>query len=90
MRITARMFVAATLLIIWVLAPPLAAASGACIAMSGVCEGPCGAASCTTVIRVASGVLPAVADVIGRALDSFPSAPLRLPDLPPRSPLLLA
>lgn len=90
MRTTARMFVVVALSIVWVLAPPLAAASGACIAMSGVCEGPCGAASCTTVIRVASGVLPAVADLIGRVPDSLRSAPLRLPDLPPRSLLLLA
>lgn len=87
---TARTFVIAALVIVWVLAPPLAAASGACIAMSGVCEGPCGAASCTAVIRVTSTVLPHVADVIGAAPDSFCSAPLRLPDLPPRSPLPLA
>lgn len=87
---TARTFVITALLVVWVLAPPLAAASGACIAMSGGCEGPCGAASCTTVIRVTSAVLPPVADVVGAAPDSFRSASLRLPDLPPRSPLPLA
>jgi hypothetical protein len=85
-----RAVVVAILLILVALAPPLAAASDACMAMSGVCEGPCGVASCSTVVRAPDGILPVTAATITPAPDQFPSAPLRLPDLPPRPHLHLA
>lgn len=78
------------LAVLWVVAPPLAAASDACMVMSGVCEGPCGSASCTDVIRVPQAMLPLAAHLVAQAPDGFPSAPLRVPDLPPRPQLPLA
>jgi hypothetical protein len=79
-----RTLVILVVLAIWVIAPPLAEASGACVGMSGMCEGPCATASCTGVLRVADAILPPVADIVAQARDQSPSAPLRLPDLPPR------
>lgn len=90
MRQTSRTILVVMLAILWIVAPPLAAASDACMAMSGVCEGPCGAASCSTIIRGPAAILPITADIVAQAPDEFPSAPLRILDLPPRPRLLLA
>ena len=75
--------------VVWVLAAPLASATGACAAMSGLCEGPCGAASCA-VIAPSMAVLTVVDRLPAETSDGFPSASLRLPELPPRSLLLSA
>jgi len=80
-----RAAVVVVLAILSVLAPPLAAASGACVAMSGACEGPCGTALCGGLVRAPDGILPIAAERLVHAPDPFPSAPVRLPDLPPRS-----
>jgi hypothetical protein len=90
MGTTPRTVLIVALLMAWVLMPSLAIASGACMTMGGMCEGPCGAASCAVVICVSGLVLPAVSDAITPAPDQFSSVPLRLPELPPRSHLLLA
>ncbi len=69
---------------VWVLAAPLASATGACAAMSGLCEGPCGAASCS-VTAPSIAVLTVVDRLLDELSDRFPSASIRLPELPPRS-----
>ncbi len=74
---------------VWVLAAPLASATGACAAMSGLCEGPCGAAACSVTVPPTT-VLTVVDRLLAQTPDGFPSALLRLPELPPRSLLLFA
>lgn len=74
---------------VWVLAAPLASATGACAAMSGPCEGPCGAAACSVTVPP-TAVLTVVDRLLAQAADRFPSASIRLPELPPRSLLLFA
>jgi len=88
MRAVARTILVVMVLAVWVLAAPLASASGACAAMGGMCEGPCGAASCGSPMLVTETVLPLAASLIVLASDRAPSAVVRLPDLPPKSPLL--
>jgi hypothetical protein len=87
MRGLARTIVVAVVLAAWVLAAPLAAASGACAAMSDMCEGPCGTASCVPGVRVPATILPLAASLGLPAADHAPSAAVRLPDLPPKPPL---
>ena len=73
------------LLGIWILAVPLAEATGACPAMSGACEGPCGTTVGILAAPSTTAVLPLVDRFPLQAAEHFPSAPARLPDLPPKS-----
>lgn len=82
--------VAVLTVIVWVLSAPLAMASGDCMAMGADCEGPCGASSCAVAGPISDGIVPAVAGVPQRTATRFPSAPLTLPEPPPRSTLLSA
>lgn len=86
-----RTVVVFAMLLVWVLAVPLASATGACAAMGGMCEAPCGANSCAVVMmRATATILAVVGRLPVQAPDRFPSASLRLPELPPRSLLLSA
>jgi hypothetical protein len=85
-----RVVVALLAVFLLVLSGPLAMASGGCMAMGADCEGPCGVSSCATAGPVMGEIVPPVARVAFGAALGFPSAALDLPDLPPRSILLLA
>ena len=73
------------MLVIWMLAPALVSAAGLCATMSGPCEGPCGAASCTPRVMPSVVALTMVELLPVRPSDGFSSATLRLPEVPPRS-----
>ena len=78
-----------TLLVLWVVAGPLAAAFGPCAAMGDMCEGPC-AAGLTAPAPPASGLaLPLVDGVWHRPAEPAPAGVLRAPEPPPK-PLLSA
>jgi len=86
----ARTVLVFAMLLVSVLAAPLASATGACAAMGGMCEAPCGAASCAIVTRATPTVLAVMGRLPVQAPDRVLSASLRLPELPPRSLLLPA
>ena len=74
-------------LVLWA---PLAWASGNCAAMGATCEGPCGAASCTTFGVPAAPGLPFIGELLLQDADEPPSAIPALLELPPKSSLLSA
>ena len=90
MRNALRTALVMAILLVWVLAAPLASATGACAAMGGTCEAPCGAGSCALITRATPTILAVVGGLPVPAPDRFHSTSLRLPELPPRSPLLSA
>ena len=67
---------------------PLAWAFSNCPAMGGMCEGPCGAASCAALDTPSGPTLALVASLSVHETDDPPSAILRLLELPPKSSLL--
>lgn len=87
---TGPMVVAVFAILVWASSAPLAMAPGDCMAMWADCEGPCGVSSCVAPGFIADDIVPAVARVPSGAAPGWPSAPLRLPDLPPRTTLLSA
>ena len=84
MTATLRMLFMLVLIGVWALAVPLAMASGACMAMGGTCEGPCGVSSGAVPLPTAGPVLAVVAFIVAHPPDRAVAAPLRLPELPPR------
>jgi len=83
-----RAAVAVIAVVVWALSAPLAMASGDCMAMGAMCEGPCGASSCiTTSVPASQVVLATLATVSPRVSDDFSAALLALPDPPPRPAL---
>src|SRR2546425_621223 len=83
-----RAAVAVVAVVVWALSAPLAMASGDCMAMGAMCEGPCGASSClTTSAPVSQVVLATIATLSPRAPEDFASLPLALADPPPRPAL---
>jgi len=75
--------------LVCVLSAPLAMASNNCMAMGALCEGPCGASSCTTTSVPGSAVrLLAAASLSLPAPEHLVSALFSLPDPPPRPALL--
>jgi hypothetical protein len=73
--------VAVTLVLLAVLAPPLAMATAHCLA--GDCEG-----FCVSAVAPAPTMIAAIADVLFATAESVatvPSAPIRLSEPPPRS-----
>jgi len=87
MAVTDRTLAILVLVALWALAVPLAVASGACMAMGGMCEGPCGASSCVFYAPTVGVALAIVALVTLLAAGRFVSTPLLPPELPPRPPL---
>ncbi len=85
-----RTIVAVLAALVWALSAPLAMASGNCMAMGADCEGPCGVSSCATAGPLIGDIVLAVARAAPSTVSGFPSAPLAVPDLPPRSILLSA
>ena len=80
-----RAAVAVIAVVVWALSAPLAMASGDCMAMGAMCEGPCGASSClTTSAPVSPVILATIAIVSPRAPEDLASVPLALTDPPPR------
>ncbi len=72
---------------LWGLFVPVAMAADHCAAMSGMCEGPCGASS-----TVAAPTVPAFTDLVSQApsapAPASPQPPRSTLELPPRSPSL--
>jgi hypothetical protein len=87
MAVTGRTLAILVLVALWALAVPLAVSSGACMAMGGMCEGPCGASSCVVLAPTLGAALAVVALLTPLAADRFVNAPLLPPELPPRPPL---
>ena len=84
-----RVAVAVLIVILWGLFVPVAMAVDHCAAMSGMCEGPCGASS-----TVEAPTVPCFSDLVSRAPSTpVPATPqLAHPtlELPPKSPTLSA
>jgi hypothetical protein len=82
-----RVALVVVVVLLWGLFVPTAMAADHCAAMSGMCEGPCGASSTVTAPTV-----PTLIGLVGRAPSAaVPAAPQpeRLtPEQPPRSLLL--
>jgi hypothetical protein len=85
----ARIVITIVVLLLWGLFVPVAMAADHCAAMSGMCEGPCGASSTATAPTV-----PAPAGLVGRASSmALPAVPQLAPpplELPPKSLALSA
>lgn len=80
-----RLVVAVIVVVLWGLSAPLAMASNNCMAMGAMCEGPCGAspgalAQWVDAIPV-DPAMPGIMLVPGHAS----AAPLKVPELPPKS-----
>lgn len=77
-------------LAIWLMIGPVAMAFGGCAVMSAMCEGPCGAGTCT-VLAPAISAAPVHVSNVQVAIDTHPlTIPLAGPDHPPPSPFLSA
>ena len=87
MRIASRSAVTGFVVVLWILAGPLAAAFGACAAMGMMCEGPCGAANCS-LLPAPTGALPLFAMLAVPEAHHPPRVLLSIPELPPESTLL--
>ena len=76
--------VAIVVVLLWGVFVPVAMAADHCAAMSGMCEGPCGASS-----TVAGPTVPASTDLVSRApslpLPAVPQAAPPALELPPKS-----
>jgi len=82
-----RIVVVLVVIALWGLFVPVAMAADHCAAMSGMCEGPCGASA-----TVAAPAVPAATELVSRAIsESAPAMPqTEQPtlELPPKSPAL--
>jgi hypothetical protein len=82
-----RVALVVVVVVLWGLFVPAAMAADHCAAMSGMCEGPCGASSTVT-----APALPTLTGLVGRApaavVPVAPQPERSTPEQPPRSPLL--
>lgn len=72
------------------LGAPLAMASSNCMAMGAMCEGPCGASSCTVAQFGNARVFQQMAAQAIPWVDHVSSAPLTVAERPPKSASSLA
>jgi hypothetical protein len=75
------------IVVLWLLAGPIAMAFDACAAMMATCEAPCGVASCAAPLVAFVITLAIVAALTQSAAAAIHSTALGVPELPPRSPL---
>jgi hypothetical protein len=84
-----RRVVALVLVLVWGVFVPAAMAADHCAAMSGMCEGPCGASS-----TVAAPTVPAFTGLVGRAPSlappTVPQPERSTPEQPPKSLVISA
>ena len=79
-----RVIVVVVAVLVLGLSAPLAIASGSCVAMGAMCDGPCGASSCVFSATPPTPPVTVVASAEPRGLDRIPQAPLQAPELPPK------
>ena len=79
-----RVIVAVVAVLVLGLSAPLAIASGSCIAMGAMCEGPCGASSCVVSTSPPAPPIAVVGSAEPRPLARVPQASLQAPELPPK------
>lgn len=80
-----RVIVAVIAVVVWGLTAPLALASSNCMAMGAMGEGPCGASSCAVAQFAGGTALDQATREIAQSADHVVSAPLKVPELPPKS-----
>jgi hypothetical protein len=81
---------AVLVLLLWVLAGPLASAYGPCASMGTMCEAPCGTGARPASVSDGLSILPAVAAVLGTRPDQLPATTQKVPEPPPKPPFLTA
>ncbi|MGH7365525.1 MAG: hypothetical protein ACREK9_03870 [Candidatus Rokuibacteriota bacterium] len=78
------------ILVVWVLAGPVAMAFDGCSAMGAMCEGPCGMIACPIAAPPVAVAPKVVYAVVAGAVQSVPEVIARALDLPPKSASLLS
>lgn len=79
-----RAAVAVLAVLVWVLSAPLAMASDNCMAMSAMCEGPCGASSCVVSTPPTHGASELTIAAHPLVTSHVPDAPAVVLELPPK------
>lgn len=80
-----RLLVVVIGVVVWGLSAPLAMASNDCMTMGAICEGPCGAYQCATTPFDGTAAFHQLLPVVLPSSGNVPSAPLQVPELPPKS-----
>jgi hypothetical protein len=77
--------VALIVIVVWGVGAPLAMASDHCLAMSAMCEGPCGASSCVVSGAPSATITDFVAPIDMVVSAEPPDLSLPVLELPPKS-----
>jgi len=73
-------------LVLWILAGPLAMAFGPCAAMGMACDAACGTGAYPVSVWNDLSILPALAALVVPLTDELPTTTQQVPEPPPKQP----